>query len=126
RLIEGRVMAEDRLLELLQRGAWMQAELLVERPAHVLVSRECLGLAFGAIEGEHLLSAQALAQRMRRDQRLALSDELRATSAQEVGVDAVLQRGELKLLEMGRLGRGDRLGELAQRRPAPQGERVAQ
>jgi hypothetical protein len=119
-------MAQDRLLELLQRGAWMQAKLLVERLAHVLVGRECVRLAFGAIEGEHLLSAQALAQRVHRDQRLELSDELRGTSAEEIGVDPILQRGELKLLEMRRLGRGKRFRELAQRRPAPQGERVAQ
>ena len=119
-------MAQDRLLELLQRGTRVQAELLVERAPHVVVGRERLRLPAGAVEREHQLPAQALAQRVLRRERLELADELRRAATSEVRLDPALQRGEVELLEALRLPRCERLRELAQRRTAPQRERLAQ
>ncbi len=58
------VLAQDRLLELLQRRARVDPELVHERPARVLVGVERLGLPPGAVERQHLLPAQALSQRV--------------------------------------------------------------
>ena len=45
----------------------------------------------------------------------------------EVGVDAILERGEPQLLQSGDLARGERLAvKLGQRRPAPERQRIAQ
>ena len=74
--LERRVVAEDRLLELLERRARLEAELLDEarsgRPVHL----ERLRLAAAAVEREHAQRLEALAQRVLGRQRLELADEL--------------------------------------------------
>ena len=51
------------------------------------VGLERLGLAPGAVEREHLLAAQPLAQRMLADERLELAGDLGVAAAGEVRVD---------------------------------------
>ena len=48
----------------------------------------------GAIQREHQLAVQALAERMRHDQRLQLADELAVPAGVEVGVDRQLERAQ--------------------------------
>ena len=91
----------------MQRPAGLDPELLDQRPARVAVDVERLGLATRAVEREHELAAQALAQRVLGDQRLELADELGVAAERELGVDALLERRHAQLLE----ARDLRLGE---------------
>ena len=80
-----------------------------------------------AVEREHDLAAQALAQRVLGDQRLELGHDGVVIAEREVSVDALLERDDAKLFEPARLGFGIRLvRDLGVRRPAPQRERVVQ
>ena len=122
--VEGGVLAQDRLLELLQRPARLDPELLRQRPPGVPVGLERVGLPAAAIEREHQLSPEPLAERMPRDQRLELAHEPRVHAEQQVGVDAILDRGQVQFLEPPDLRPGERLrGELGERRAAPERER---
>ena len=60
--------------------------------ARGLVGVERLGLASRAVEREHQLAAQPLAQRVLGDQRLELADQLSVAAERELGVDAPLER----------------------------------
>ena len=114
-------MGEDCLLELPERGRRLEAKLVDECHPRGAVGLECLGLAAAAVERQHQLAAQALTQRMLRHERLELADQLRVPSAGQVGVDAVFEQRELKLLEPADLGLRKRLEcEFRKRRAAPQ------
>ena len=61
------------------------------------------------------------------DQPLELGHDVGVAAERQVGVDALLQRRGVPLLEPGDLGLRERLvGNVGQRRPAPQRERLAQ
>jgi hypothetical protein len=102
--------------------ARLDPELLDERGARVAVGLERLGLAACSVEREHQLRAEGLPQRMRRDERLELADELRRAAPGEVGIDPLLLRGEPELLQPRGLERKVDVGE---RRPAPEREGLA-
>ena len=71
-----------------------------------------------------MLAAQALAERVARDQRFELADEVAVPPEQEIGFEPPLERVDPKLLEPCRLRRRERLRhELRERRPAPELER---
>jgi hypothetical protein len=123
---QARIVGEDRLLQLPERGHGLEAELVHERHSRCSVGLERVGLPVAAIERQHELAAHALAQRMLPHQGLELADELRVPSAGEVGVYAVFKQGEPQLFETRDLRLRERLeGELAQWRPAPQPERLS-
>ncbi len=64
---------------------------------------------------------------MLRDEAFEFGNELAREPAGEVGVDAILDRGQPELLEAAELGERERLvPELRQRRTAPQRERLAE
>ena len=89
------------------------------------VGLERLDLAPGAVEGEHQLRHQLLAQRVRRDQPPQHRDGLeRAAERHEragaglLGLGAhLLEPAHLRLRPLG-------VGDVAERRPAPQGQRA--
>ena len=109
------------------RRAGLDPELGDERAARVRVGGERLGLPAAAVEREHQLSAEALAQRLARDLPLQLADHVGVPAEREVGVDPALERHEPLLLEPRALRlRPGMVGELAERRAAPQRQRVAQ
>ena len=125
--LECRVLSEDRALESLERLAGVEAELVDEGGSRVLVRAERVGLAAGAVEREHQQPADVLAERMLAREHLQLGDGLRVPAEREVGLEAVLQRDEAKLLEPGDLVAGERLErEVPERRAAPQAERPAE
>ena len=80
------------LVQALQLGARLDPDLVHERGARRPVRGERVGLAAGAIEREHVLRAEVLAQRLRRDQRLELADHLGMAPRLEIGVDRHLAR----------------------------------
>ncbi len=86
-----------------------------------------LGLAVGAVEGEHELAPEPLPQRMPSDERLQLADELSVAAEREVGLDALFERRQLQLVQARDLALCERLvGEVGQGRAPPEGERPAQ
>ena len=102
------VLGEDRLLELLELRAGLEAELGDERLARVRVRVERVRLTPGAVEREHQLCAQPLAQRVRSNERRELADQLRVPPAGEVGVDPRLECCEPLLLELAARPGGER------------------
>ena len=64
-----------------------------------LIGLERLGLAPRAVEREHQLAAERLAQRVLADERLELADHVAVPPELEIGVDALPQRDEPELLE---------------------------
>jgi hypothetical protein len=87
-------MTQDRLLELPQVLAGLEAKLIRELAAGCAIGLEGLGLSSRAIEREHQLVTQALPQRMLGRHRLELGYELRVAAGCEIGFDALLERGE--------------------------------
>jgi hypothetical protein len=96
-------------------------------PAGVAIALQGVRLTPAAIERKHVLRPEPLAQRVLGDQPFELRDDVRMPSARELGVDPLLERREPGLVEARRLVRErDVVGELSQRRPAPQPEGLAQ
>ena len=61
------------------------------------------------------------------DEALQLADDVGVASEREVGLDPLLERVQAQLLQPRDLRLGERLEcELVQRRPPPQGKRLAQ
>ena len=127
RELERRILAQDRALELLQRRARLDPELVDEHASRGLVGGQRLGLAARPVEREHQLAAQALAQGMLGRERLELRDQRGVPAEGEVGVDPPLDREQVHLLEAPDRRLRERLvGEVGERRPAPERERLAQ
>ena len=125
--VERGILPEDRPLQLLERRARVDPELVDESPARLLVGVQRLGLPTRPVERRHQIHPEALAERVLGDERLELPDQLVVAPECEVGVDPQLQRGEPDLLEPGdgRL-REALVGEVRERRTPPQRQRVAQ
>ena len=122
---ERRVLLEDALVQRPQRLARLDPELVDEQPPPGGERVERLRLAARAVQREHQLAAQALAQRMLGDQRLELGDQLAVLAEREPGLDVVLDRGDPQLLEAAdRFLRERLVAHVRQSRPTPEGERV--
>ena len=123
---ERRVLREDRALELAERLARLDPELVDERLARTLIDRERVGLPARAVERQHQLRARALPQRLLEHEALELGDELAVPREREVSVDPVLERGQAQLLEPRDLRVREGLRrQIRERRPSPQRERRA-
>ena len=93
-----------------------------------MVRGERVRLAARPVEREHQLTAETLAQRVRRDEALELGRRARASRpSSSSAVDAILERDEAQLLESLDLALGERLElEVGKRRAAPERERLAE
>ena len=109
RRLEGRVVAEDRLLEPLQCLARLDAEVVDERAARLGVGVERLRLPVGAVEGEHLLRAEPFPQRVLAHEQVQLAENLFVPAEREVAVDPVHQRRQPQLVELRHLVAAERL-----------------
>ena len=98
-----------------------EPELVDERRASLPVGAERVGLAAGAVEREHQLTAEALSQRMLGDQDFELADQVLVPAEAEVAVDPVHQHRDALGLESLHVdaGRGLEL-EPGEGRSAPQ------
>ena len=124
---ELRVLAEDRGLELTQLGTGLDAELVDEQPAGRLVGGQRVGLSARAIEREHELRTRPFPQRLGRDQGLELTHEVRVPAECQLRLDPVLERAQPELFELRYVGLRERLiDEVRDRRPAPEGESLAE
>src|SRR5262249_59495633 len=123
---ERRVLGKDRPLKVFERLAWLQAELVGQESACLLVALECFGLAAGAVEGEHELAAESFPQGMLDDEGFQLSDEVDVTGEGKIGFDPLLEDREPQLLEACDVALGERLvRKVGESRPAPERERRA-
>ncbi len=123
--VEHGILREDLLVQFPQRGAGLDAEPVDEGRAGSLIRLERLRLPAGAVERQHQLCAEMLAERMRAHERLQLADQLRVASIREIALDPLLDAREAKLLQTGDLGLGEALvGEVRQRLPPPLLERL--
>ena len=122
---EERVLLQDAALQRAQPGGRLEPELLVERRAERPVGAERLGLAAGAVEAEHQLAAQPLAQRVARDERLELADHFACPpSAMSASIRSSGTRaGAPRAAPPPRARTAPRTRPA---RPAPQRERLAQ
>ena len=119
-------MLEHAPLEAAKLRRRLEAEL-VERVARLPVRRERIRLPPRAVEGDDPLCLEALAVRVRDDERLELSGERRVAPRPEVEVDPRLDRGEPALVEPRGGGHRERLvREVGERRAAPERERLAE
>src|SRR5262249_3667941 len=124
---ERTLLPQDPAVELLQLAPRLDSELVVERRAEVEVRLRRLRLPSRAVEREHQLSAQALAQRVLCDERFELRHEADVEPGLELGLDAVFDRVQPELLEPPDLALRERLvGHVRQRWPAPELERAPQ
>ena len=124
--VERRILAQDCLLELTQLARGIDPELVHERTPSVLIDLERLRLPTRAVEREHQLCTQPLAQRMLANERLQLANERGLAALGEVGFDSVLETGKAQVLETFDLVPSKALvGEVRQRRATPEGERLA-
>ena len=109
-----------------QVGARLHADLLDQRGPRLPVGLERVRLTAAAVQSEHALPMQALAQRLPGQQRLELRQHLAVAPGLEVLVNRDLERGGAQLVQAPDLGRGERLlGHVAQRRAAPETQRLA-
>ena len=119
----GQLAGEQRGLEPGQRGRRLEADLLGQHVAQLLVGPQRLGLPTAAVQRDHPVGPQALPEGVRRAQALELADELGVAPGVEVGADPRLQRGEAGLLEADRLGPGEvEVGQIAEGRAPPEVE----
>ena len=103
----------------------LDADLLHQRGARRSIGLERFGLAAGAIQREHALCVQPLAQRMLGRERLELGDHGTVAAGGEVGLDGQLGRSQPQLLQPPDLGCGEWLvGDVGERISAPEGQRV--
>jgi hypothetical protein len=101
--------------------AGLDPELRDKRLSRLLVHLERLRLAPGSVEREHQLPAEALAKAMLAHQELQLGDEIGVAAEREIDLDPLLDSRQAQFLEPVYLGlRKALVGEIAQRRSAPQ------
>ncbi len=127
RRAERGILFEDRELQLAQLGSRVDAELLGEDRARTLVGTQGVTLPAGAIQRGHELRPEPFAQRMGLHGCFQLADQLGVAAEQQVRLDAVLERREARFFEARDYRASELvLGELDERRAAPQRERAAQ
>ena len=96
---EGTLLAEDGAVERLELRARLDAQVFDQRASRLVVCRQRLGLPARAIERQHQVRPQALAERVQADERFDLGHELRVRAGLEVRSDPVFERSEAKILE---------------------------
>jgi hypothetical protein len=126
RRLERGVLPQDLLLELAQRRRGLETELVEEARSRPAVRLESVGLPASAVQRQHQLGDEALVQRVLSDKLFELGYQRRVSAECQLGVEQLLQRFEPDLLEPLDRRPGERLvGEICERRPAPDRQRVA-
>ena len=127
RCFEDPFLAEDLRVELLQRAARFDPELVDEHAPALVVGLERVGLPAGAVQREHQLAAEPLTQRVGTHERLDIADDLAVPFELELRLEPLLGRNEPELLEPLRLAERERLElRVRERRAAPECKRLSQ
>ena len=124
---ERRVLGQDAGLELPQRRARVQAQLLDQAITDFGVGAQGLGLPSAPVQGEDEQLPQALAQRVFPAQRLQFAGQFPVPPQAQLGAGPGFGRHQGQLVQPGPFGiKKARISELGQRLTAPQAERFAQ
>ena len=115
---ERQLVAQDAALELADRRAGLEPELLAEAAAQVLVGVQGVGLSPGAVLRRHQLGGEPLVQRVGLDRLLELGDDL-AGPAADLALEQLVHRGEPPLVELHRTGHERRAVPKVEERLAP-------
>ena len=127
RKIERLVVAQDRLLQLLELRAGLDSELVDERQPRSPVGLERVRLTAGAVESQHQVRAQRLPVRMLLDERLERRHERGVVAERQLYEDHVLLHRQPQLLELvDRRARGSVKLELGETVTPPERKRLAQ
>ena len=122
---QGRVLPQDRHLELLQRLARVDTELVGEPLPRPGVGCQRVRLPITPVEGGHQLAPEPLAHRVLEDGPIQLRHQGGVLAQREAHVVGVLLRHEAQLVEPDRLRFGEgRTPDVGQSRSAPQAERL--
>ena len=114
-------------MEGLELFAGLDAHLRREALPGLAIGLERFRLTPGAIEGRHELAGESLARRILRDHAPKLRDELVVATGRQVRVHTSLDRSLVLLLEPRDLDLRERLeGQIRERLPAPEAQRLAQ
>ena len=114
-------MREDRLLEPPQLRAGLERQLLREHTPRLVEGLEGVGLAAAAVEREHQLSPEPLAEGVLVERRANRGDDLAMLSQRERRLELLFERVDSKRLEPPRLrAEPGSVGEPVQRRAAPE------
>ena len=120
-------MGQDAGLELPQRRAGVEAQLVDQAITDLGVGAQGLGLPSAPVQGEDEQLPQALAQRVFPAQRLQFAGQFRIPSQAQVGSGAGFGRHQGQFVQPRPFGiKKARIGELGQRLAPPQAERLAQ
>ena len=127
RQVELGLVLEDRLLELAQLRAGLERQLVDQQRPTVPVHLQGVGLAPRAVERQHELPAQPLAQRVLRNECLEFRAQFGVPPERQLRVDPLLHHDQPELFEALNLKPRKRLElEIGERPPAPQRLRRAQ
>jgi len=74
------------LLEVAEQAARLETELVAQQAGSLLVHGKRLRLSLRPVERKHPLRAEALSERVLRDQGLELRDDLGVPAQREIGV----------------------------------------
>jgi hypothetical protein len=119
------ILREDSLMQLLERPARVDAELVREDRLCPSERRERVRLPSRSVECEHPQRPRPLTQRILERQRLELADKRRILSQIELGGQAILHRQLPRFLESGYLAlQRELVAQLTERGPSPEPERV--
>ncbi len=110
---------QDRLEGAVQHRAGVHPELVGDQRPPGAVGLQRVGLAPAPVQRGHELGAQPLAQRMLLHQRGELLGGPPVAAQRQVGLGAVLHRGQARPGQLRRLGLGERPGGPLQRAPGP-------
>ena len=97
--VESRVLLEDRLVQPAKRTTGLDSELLHQARASGRYDCERVSLAARAVQGQHELAAQSLAQRVCAGEALQLADELVMVAQHQIELDPLLQGRQPRLFE---------------------------
>jgi hypothetical protein len=123
---EARVRLQDALLEFLEAGPRVHAQLVRQQPPGVRVRGQRLRLPARAVQRQHQQFAQPLPQRMGRGERREFGDRLRVAALLQVHVEPGLDELEPPLLQAGALGFRVRARDARQDLAVPQAQRLVQ
>jgi hypothetical protein len=114
-------VSQDPALEVLELGARVDSELLHEDLSGAPIRLECVLLASGAVEREHVLGPKPLPVRLLDDQAFELRKQFVVTSERELGVVEPFLCVEPAIRETWRFCFGHAFtAQIAERRPVPQ------
>ena len=121
------VVREDRSLERAELGSGLNTQFVSQGRARPLVRAQRVGLAAAPVESEHEHRPATLTERLGGHHRLQLRDARPVSATCKIGVHQLLGRNPSQLGQPRRFGfRREVTGELLERRPAPQLQRLAQ